>query len=92
MKTKNDYQSLLTSFKIKGVELKKLLLLVLIGSSVIITSCGGNQSKKDKEEKTNAVATAEPKIVKEQVLFSALQHPKNFYKQFGRVQLALHPC
>jgi hypothetical protein len=26
------------------------------------------------------------------LLFSALQHPKNFYKQFGRVQLGLHPC
>lgn len=71
MKTKNDYQSLLNFFKIKGVELKKLLLLALIGSSVIITSCGGNQSKKNTEEKTNAVATAEPKIVNEQVTYTS---------------------
>ena len=31
-------------------------------------------------------------VRKLKLLFSSLQHPKNFYKQFGTVQLAPHPC
>ena len=48
---------------------KNLLLLVLIGSSAIITSCG--ESKKNTEEKTKVVATAEPKIVNERVTYTS---------------------